>query len=410
MTRPVRLTAVLNHGDSLAQWQTAGLLKVQSALLREFQKLGMEITLVSFGGREELELASQLPGMKILCNRYGLPAKFYARRLHQLHTRQLIKSDLVQTIDAAGIAVALRIAWAWQIPLVYRFGFVLSWTRRRTLPDDTVIINKLENAERRGVYMAAHVMAPTHNIAREMARLAPGAADKITVMPNFVDTERFKPLPLEKKFDLVYVGRTSLVKNLWALLEAVEKLDVSLALVGGPLPRELGTRYDQMAPLKARFGDLDGRLHWFGRVQQEELPRYINQARAFILCSFSEGNARSMLEAMACGMPVIGTRVPELKYMLEHEVSGYLCETDAGSIEAAIRAVLSQPKLMQKMGANARRIALEEHSLSQLARREYTLLVELARRHPSEAAAARFAKYLLRRRRLPPLPEAQPNS
>lgn len=398
MSHPVRLTAILNHGDSLTQWQTAGLLTVQSALLREFQKQGMEITLVSFGGREELDLAPQLPGMTILCNRYGLPQKFYARRLHQIHGRQLLRSDLVQTIDAAAIVVAMRAAWAWQLPLVYRFGFVLSWTRQRTFPSDREIIRNLSDMERRGLDLAAHVMAPTREIAREMIKLAPEASDKITVMPNFVDTERFRPLPAEKRFDLVYVGRTSAVKNLWSMLEAVEKLDVTIAIVGGPLPREHGTRYDQLAGLKERFGDLDGRIHWFGRVQQEELPGYINAGRAFILCSFSEGNARSMLEAMACGMPVIGTRVPELKYMLEHEVSGYLCDTDADSIAAAIGAVLSQPELMRTMGQNARRVTLENHSLPQLAKREYELLVDIARRNPVGGAAKRARDYIFRRR------------
>ncbi len=397
MARPIRLAAVLNHGDSLTQWRTAGLLRVQSALLREFQRQGMEITLVSFGGRDELELAPQLPGMTILCNHWGLPEKFYARRLHQLHARQLLRADLVQTIDAGAIVAALRVAWAWRIPLVYRFGFVLSWTRQRTFPADTDIIRNLSNMERRGLERAAQVMAPTQEIASEMIKVVPAVADKMTVMPNFVDTERFRPVPAEKRFDLIYVGRTSAVKNLWALLGAVEQLDVSIAIVGGPLPRELGTRYDQLAGLQERFGDLDGRIHWFGRVPQEELPGYINQARAFILCSFSEGNARSMLEAMACGMPVIGTNVPELKYMLEHEVSGYLCETDADSIAAAISAVLSRPGLMRRMGENARKVTLEQHSLLPLAKREYDLLVELARRQPVDGAAKRVRDYLLRR-------------
>ena len=181
-------------------------------------------------------------------------------------------------------------------------------------------------------------------------------------------------------------------------MEAVEKLDVTIAIVGGPLPREVGTRYDQLAKLKARFGDLDGRIHWFGRVEQEDLPEYINQARAYILCSFSEGNARSMLEAMACGMPIIGTKVPELKYMLEHEVSGYLCETDADSIATAIETVLAKPELMRTMGENARRVAVENHSLSALAKCEYELLVDIARCNPLDSTMKRLAQYVFSRR------------
>ena len=398
MSKPVRLAAVLNHGDSLQQWERAGLFRVQTALLREFQEQGMEISIVSFGGPEDLAYSTQLSGMQILCNWMGLPEKLYARRLHQIHAPQLLKCQLVQTIDAAAIVVAMRIAGAWQIPLIYRFGFVLSWTRRRTFSSDDETIKHLENMERQGLELARHIMAPTKEIAEGMVNMLPEAATKMAVMPNFVDATRFRPLPQEKRFDLVFVGRTSLVKNLWSLLEAVEKLDVTLAIIGGPLPREVGTRYDQLAKLKARFGDLDGRIHWFGRVEQEDVPEYINQARAFILCSFSEGNARSMLEAMACGMPVIGTNVPEIKYMLDHEVSGYLCETDADSIATAIETVLAQPELMRTMGENARRVVVENHSLSALGKCEYELLVDIARRNPVDPAPKRLAQYIFRRR------------
>ena len=215
MSKPVRLAAVLNHGDSLQQWERAGLLKVQTALLREFQEQGMEISIVSFGGREDLAYSTQLSGMQILCNWMGLPEKLYARRLHQIHAPQLLKCQLVQTIDAAAIVVAMRIAGAWQIPLIYRFGFVLSWTRRRTFSSDNETIKHLENMERQGLELARHIMAPTKEIAEGMVNMLPEAATKMTVMPNFVDVKRFRPLPQEKRFDLVFVGRTSLVKNLW---------------------------------------------------------------------------------------------------------------------------------------------------------------------------------------------------
>ena len=104
-----------------------------------------------------------------------------------------------------------------------------------------------------------------------------------------------------------------------------------------------------------------------------------------------------MIEAMACGLPVIGTNVPELKYMLQHEETGYLCETDADSIAAAIETVLSKPTLMQTMGENARNFAVEHYSLEQLAKRGFDLLQEVAERNPVSSAPRRVTQYLLRR-------------
>ncbi|MDE2855983.1 MAG: glycosyltransferase family 4 protein [Chloroflexota bacterium] len=398
MSKPLRLCYVLNHGDSLTQWKDAGLLDLQLRLIRAFRQRGAEIDIVSHGGREELALLPQLNGMKLHCNWMGLPPKTYARRIHQLHAPRLIGSQLVQTCDAAAIVVAQRIAWAWRIPLVYRFGFVLSDQRRaspeRFSPADLALV---ESMERQGARTAQHIICPTRQIAQQFADIEPLARDKTTVIPSAVDSENFRPLPEPKLYDLVYHGRALEFKNLWALLEAVERLDVTIAMIAGPLPREIGTEDDELPALKKRFGDLDGRIHWLGRMENTQLPAYLNRARVSIITSFSEGTARSLSEAMACGLPCIATRVPELKYMIEHEVNGYLCETDTASIEDAIKTVLSKPDMMKTMGENARRDALEVYSFEQLAQKEYDLLLDIARRNPVEGASARIAKYLFRR-------------
>jgi glycosyltransferase involved in cell wall biosynthesis len=388
---------VLNHGDSLTQWKQAGLFELQTALIRSFQRQGAEIQIVSFGGREELEMAQELDGMKVHYNWLGLPPRTYARRLHQLHASHLLRTELAQTNDAGAIVVAQRIAWAWRLPLVYRFGFVLSDLRRashsRFTPEE---LAHVESIERRGAQAAQHIICPTRQIAERFAEIEPLARDKTTVIPSAVNTENFRPLPEPKKYDLVYHGRALGIKNLWALLEAVERLDVTIAMIAGPLPREIGTPDDQLPDLKRRFGDLDGRIHWLGRIENRQLPAYLNRARLSIITSFSEGTARSLSEAMACGLPCIATRVPELQYMIDHEVNGYLCETDTKSIEAAIKAVLGRADLMRTMGKNARRDVLETYSFERLAQKEYELLLDIARRNPVESGPKRIANYLFR--------------
>ena len=398
MTPPLHLTAVLNHGDSLRQWDSAGLFDRQMALFREFQARGMRLSLLTHGGRDDLDYRSRLPGTRILCNWIGLPAKTYARHAHQVHAARLLQSDIVQTIDPDALIVALRVAWAWQIPLSFHSGYMISELFRKTHPDAHRTIKHLEDTEVRGLNTAALTIVPTRDIADKMVRLAPSAADNVTVIPNFVDTDLFRPLPEEKRYDLVYVGRFASVKNLHALLEAVDQSGRTIAMIGGPLPLEVGTEYDQTVKLKARFGDLDGRIHWLGRLKNEELPTYINRGRVYILCSLSEGTARSMLEAMACGMPCIGTNISGLRSIITHAVNGYLCNIDAGSIAAAIQSVLAQPDLMRRLGENARQYAVENYSLPMLAQREYELLLDVARRHPVGGTAKRAAHYLFRRR------------
>lgn len=214
-----------------------------------------------------------------------------------------------------------------------------------------------------------------------------------------MDLDRFKPTKSAKRFDLVFIGRISAEKNLTALFQAIKPLDVSIAIIGGRnLPIQGQERNDdEEAALKRNFGTLDGRIHWLGRVKNEELPAYFNQARAFILCSLIEGNPRTLIEAMACGLPIIGADIPGIRSVIEHEETGYLCGTDAESIRAAVKTVLSSPELMRKMGENARPYALKHFSLELQARREDELLRDVVAANPLRSAPRRLAEYLLRR-------------
>ncbi len=398
MSNSIRLAHVLAPGKSLQKFAAEGLLDRDLTLVREYQKRGIQVTIVSFGGRAEYDFSSRLPGLEILCNWMGLPDKVYARRIHQVHALQLLKADVVQTAEASAIIAALRIAWAWQTPLIYRWDYILSDTRRRTHPEDTGFIKHFEGRERQGLTMAAHVTPATQALADVIIQRMPAAAAKLTILPNFVNTAVFRPMPEEKRFDLVYIGRLSYVKNVDALLEAVKRLGLTIAIVGGPLPHEIGSKYNETENLKNKFGDLDGRIHWLGRIDNEELPVIINQAKCFVLSSLSEGHPRALIEAMACGLPVIGTDVFGIQDVLQHEVTGYLCDTDTDSIASAIKTVLAQPSSMEKMGANARNYTLDNYSLDQVAQRGCDLLQEVARRNPLDSAPKRVAHYLLRRR------------
>ena len=104
------------------------------------------------------------------------------------------------------------------------------------------------------------------------------------------------------------------------------------------------------------------------------------------------------MEAMACGIPVIGSNLGGPKSLIRHGETGYLCETDADSIAAAIEKLLSQPRLIEKMGVNARKFALDSFSPGEIAKREYELLADIARRNPVESAGARVIRYALRSR------------
>ena len=395
----LKMSIFIEPGSSLEQFEAKGMLGREYQYLNALCDLGMRINILSYGGRDELDYAPASPDIKVLCNRFGIPERSYWSRVHQIHALPLLRSDVIRSRELHGIRAALRSHWAWGMPIVCRFGFLWSAgleTMPETLPE------QLEEAyayERKVFATVTHIMPSAPNLAEFVRQRAPEAAGKTTVVSFHVDCDNFKPVKCEERYDLIYVGWLYRVKNLENILEAVERTGATIAIVGdssvGPdgKPQEPEVK----ARLLARFGDLDGRISWLGKMPNEALPAYINQARALILCSHSEGHGRVMLEALACGVPVIGSNLGGPKSILRHGETGYLCETDADSIAHAISTMLSQPSRIEEMGVNARRYALENFSLPAIARQEYELMRDIARRNPVDSAAKRLARYALRR-------------
>ena len=399
MTQSPNLTVVLGYELTLAKMDEIGIFDREMALLRRLQEGGVKISILSYGGKEELDYANRIKGIGILCNRANLPQQTYIRRIHQLHMVPLLNSDVLRSWRSSGLYSAHRVSWAWQVPMILRMDYYWSELTRLKQAAGSPNADRIKEIERKALASAIQITVSTKELAEYVNEIWPASAAKTSVIPNFVDLDLFQPAPSAKRYDLVYIGRLSAEKNLDALLQAVKKLDLSIAIVGG---RNLSIHDpaqgdDEEDKLKRNFGSLDGRIHWLGRLNHKELPAIMNQSRAFVLCSFIEGQPLALMEAMACGMPIIGSNVRGTRSTIEHKLTGYLCDTDADSIAAAIRAVLSNPELMRKMGANARKHALEQFSLEQQARRESELLHSVVRRYPVRSAARRFAEYLLRR-------------
>ena len=86
---------------------------------------------------------------------------------------------------------------------------------------------------------------------------------------------------------------------------------------------------------------------------------------------------KTLLEAMACGLPVIGTDVKGINEVIDHRNNGIICNTDPDSIRVAIVTLMEDEVLKQKLGENARKTIVENYSLDNLAGKELELLEAL---------------------------------
>ena len=90
--------------------------------------------------------------------------------------------------------------------------------------------------------------------------------------------------------------------------------------------------------------------------------------------SHIEHHPKALLEAMACGLPVIGAEVDGIRELIQHRQTGYLCGTSPESIRTAVQDVLADKALRARMGRNAREFVVENFALERVLEMEMGVL------------------------------------
>ena len=163
---------------------------------------------------------------------------------------------------------------------------------------------------------------------------------------HFLALDTFKiQTPLKRRDNLVgYIGTLSQRKGIPNLLRAITEVarrrnDISFLIGGkGPLREEIREYLTGQ--------NLDNRVRFIDWIPHEQLPKHLNQLKLLVLPSFSEGLPNIILEAMACGTPVLATAVDAIPDVIRDGETGFVLEDNSPEcIARNIIRVLDYPKL-----------------------------------------------------------------
>jgi glycosyltransferase involved in cell wall biosynthesis len=178
---------------------------------------------------------------------------------------------------------------------------------------------------------------------------------KSVVIPNFIDTQKFRPL--DKEEYILYAGRIYWHKGIEFLLKAfmnVEKRFPSIELkIAG---------WGDVKKYRIICSNLKlQNVNFLGSVENDLMPNLMGKAKIFILPSLHrEGNPKALMEAMACGCACIVTDVPGNKDLITNMVNGILVKpNDVNSLAEAIIKLVENNILARALGAEAQRVALK---------------------------------------------------
>jgi D-inositol-3-phosphate glycosyltransferase len=179
------------------------------------------------------------------------------------------------------------------------------------------------------------ILAPTDREKENLLKFCQPPAEKIGVVPCGVNLDLFRPMDRadarqglgfdEDESIVLYVGRFDPIKGIDRLLEAMAYLKhlkrTRLVIIGGDDP---GTpEYQNLKRLSGKFG-IEESVHFVGRVEQNQLTPYYNAADALVVPSYYESFGLVGLESLACGTPVVATRVGAMEDILVDGKTGYV--------------------------------------------------------------------------------------
>jgi sugar transferase (PEP-CTERM/EpsH1 system associated) len=361
--RPLRICHVIYRLD------TGGLENGLVNLINRMDRSRFEHAVVCVDRSGPFSERITRPGVPVveLRKRAGFEAGFYRRAWRAFRT---LAPDLVHTRNTAGLDAILPARLAG-------VRTVLHGEHGRTADDPAGTNSRHNRLRRLHAPLVARFTTVSSDLAGWLETTVGIPPDKIEVLMNGVDVERFSPAAVARRAALPQipgdavvvgaVGRLDPVKGHDVLIDAVARLtaagegSVHLVIVGeGPERTRLAAQL--------RGAALAARVHLVG--ERGDVPALLRACDVFCLPSLAEGISNTVLEAMATGLPVVATAVGgNRELVVDGETGRLIPASDPAALAAALQPLVSDAGLRRRWGAAARCRACEQFSLEAMVRR-----------------------------------------
>ena len=285
--------------------------------------------------------------------------------------------DLIHAHYWLSASVARTLAARWAVPRIQMFH-TLGLVKREVMDEDIDGESDVRvTIERQAVQESAAIAAASEIEVGELRDLYGADPAKVHVIPCGVDPMLFHPIrqaDAREKLGrdqceriVLFVGRIEQIKGIDVLLRALGLLfqrrpdlrsDVCLLVVGGALdPGDDAPETEKILELRRLVHEhrMEANVNFVGSLDQENLALFYAAADVCAVPSLTESFGLVALEAMACGTPVVGTRVGGLQTLIEHGESGLLVPAgDYQALADAIEQVLTDHRLRMHLAHGAR--------------------------------------------------------
>lgn len=370
-------------GSLTALQQTGQLARLASSYLPIYAQAFDRLYYLSYAEERipDFSALQGIPQLTLLPHTRGGSPHLYAWRMASAHAATLATCHVSRVFQATGIVPAWLAKLRRRIPLVATYGYHYAQLARQSGHTERAVYYTL--LEQLTLRAADAVIVTTPAIARYVERFMP--ATRVHLIPNGVNLRQFYPaeqLPAGPP-TVAFLGRLSPEKNPMALPAAAHRLQpemrIRLVFIGdGPL----------RTPLAQQAERLGVDAHFHGTVSHDRLPDLLRGANAFVLPSYSEGHPKALLEAMACGLPVVVSDIPGNRSVVEPDANGLIFPAgDDTRLAEQLATILGDRAQATRLGRAAHATIAQHYDLDNLVGREVALLRDLALTHHPRASA-----------------------
>ena len=295
--------------------------------------------------------------IRLITLKYGGKKGYVFNALELRRLYKLIKPDVVNVHYASGCGLLASLAGLHPKVLSCYGSDIFEFPHLSRL-NYFVLRHVLNNADA--------LASTSYAMAEEIRRLINDKSRKITITPFGVDIDRFKTLErcdnerpvigIIKSFMPIY--DIPLLINAFAIVSQQSIFNPVLRIYGdGPLK-------DELLQLTTSL-NIDSSVEFRGRIPNEEVPIALGKMDVFVNCSKQESFGVNILEAMACGIPVVATDCVGPKEILEDGVSGVILkERTPECLAETIIRLLEDESMRIKMGRAGRKRVCEKYDWS----------------------------------------------
>ncbi|MBU1177650.1 glycosyltransferase family 4 protein [Patescibacteria group bacterium] len=220
-------------------------------------------------------------------------------------------------------------------------------------------------AENKGLQEVTKVVVIRETMKKYLVRRFALSDNKITVIPNAVDTEKFQPTGQKQSDIVLFVGRSTNNKGIDILLEAAPQIKAQVIVV---------TRL--ASPEVMAQGRKKG-VKFILNTPHDQMPALYQGAKVFVLPSLDEEQPLTIIEAMACGLPVVTTKAGSGS-LIRDGANGYIIpEQDPKALVTAVNKLLARGGLQDKINTNNQKLITANHTWDKILPKYTTVLKQI---------------------------------